>query len=67
MSTGDFVGAAIGLIWILVGVVGKDFYYSRSVFGGGPSGKKAPVWFGRLVFILVGAAFLLFSVRSLFL
>jgi hypothetical protein len=55
----------VGLISILIGCFNKKFYYAKSLQAAVISDKPAPLWFGRGMFLLVGAVFVLFGLRQL--
>ncbi|HZQ42523.1 MAG TPA: hypothetical protein VFA99_04695 [Acidobacteriaceae bacterium] len=55
----------IGLVAVVIGVLGKKFYYARGLYGGSP-GKQAPLWAGRLMFIIVGSIFMITGFLQLF-
>jgi hypothetical protein len=55
---------AVGTVSLIIGVLGNKFYYARGLYGGS-SGKAAPTWFGRTMFIGVGSVFILIGMRYL--
>ena len=55
----------LGLVMALIGLLAKKFYHARGLYGGS-SGKEAPLWFGRLMFILVGGIFMVTGFLELF-
>ena len=56
---------AIGLLGIVVGILNKRFYAATG-FTGTDSGKLVERWKGRLLFLIVGALFLIVGLRNLF-
>ena len=55
----------VGAVTALIGLLGKKFYYARGLYGGS-SGKQAPLWLGRLMFIAVGSIRILTGFLELF-
>jgi hypothetical protein len=53
----------VGAISIAIAVFNKHFYWQKGVFS---NGKETPLWFGRLWFGVIGALFILFGIKSLF-
>jgi hypothetical protein len=47
------------------GALNKTFYAAKGGFGGALSDKKIPTWMGRLLFLVVGGAFLLLGIAAL--
>jgi hypothetical protein len=63
MTSTDVAVVTLGLVVIVTGCTTKTFYYGKHA---GPSDKPAPLWFGRLVSIIVGSMFVLGGLRHLF-
>jgi hypothetical protein len=53
----------VGVCAIIAGSIGNNFYYSKGLFAA--SDKRAPSWFGRMVFIGVGTLMILVGVIHL--
>ncbi len=63
MTSTDVAVVTLGLVVIVIGCTTKTFYYLK---GRGSSDKPAPIWLGRLIFIVVGSMFVLFGLGHLF-
>jgi len=61
-DTTAIVVIIIGLAMIALGVIIKQFYAGRGDYGVALSDKKIPRWAGRLLFIGIGAVFLLVGI-----
>lgn len=55
-----------GLVFLIFGCVAEKFYWGRGVYGGDSSNKLMPKWAGRVLFIGIGTAFILFGFAHLF-
>ena len=54
----------LGLAVVILGGFTQKFYYARGLYG--LSNKRAPLWAGRLIFIGVGALFMVIGFAHLF-
>jgi hypothetical protein len=61
----DIVVAAVGCIAIVIGCVGKNFYYVKGRQAAVASNKSAPTWLGRTMFLVLGILLVAFSLRHL--
>jgi len=52
-----------GLLGVTVAVFNRQFYWRKGWFAGG---KPAPLWFGRLLFGIIGVVFFLVGAGGLF-
>jgi len=51
----------VGCALELIAVLGKQFYFTKGYYF--TLGKPAPLWFGRLLFALIGMGFLFLGFR----
>ena len=58
------IASVVGVAFIILAFTVKQFYYARGVFGV-TSGRPAPRLFGRVLFSVVGAGFLLVAITYL--
>lgn len=65
MTLFDAVMLIVGVAALLIGCIGKTFYFARSLNFVSLSSKRAPTWQGRLMFICVGLAILAIEVKRL--
>ncbi len=62
----DIISIICGLIAICIGVFGKEFYSGDSfTVSGYKREERVSTWWGRIVFLLVGAMFIIAAVISL--
>jgi hypothetical protein len=60
-ETKAIIALVVGIALIILAFTIKQFYYARDL-SGVSLGRPAPRWFGRVLFSLIGAGFLLFGV-----
>jgi VIT1/CCC1 family predicted Fe2+/Mn2+ transporter len=63
----DIIALLAGLSAIVVACVGKNFLYVQNFQTVLLSGKRMPIWLGRMLFLVIGVLFLVFALRDLFL
>ena len=66
MTFFDVLALIVGVIAIVIGCVGKTFYYAKSLKFVSLSDKRAPTWQGRAMFLGVGVLFLIIELKHLF-
>ena len=59
------VAVVSGVGALLMAVFGDKFYWARGLYGNF-SDKRAPTWVGRLLFSLIGSAFIIFGLHHLY-
>jgi len=57
--------ALIGIAFIFMGILGREFYWARSLEGIFPSDRRAPTWAGRLLFLILGVLALIISIKQM--
>lgn len=65
MTFFDVLTLIVGVIAIVIGCIGKTFYYAKGL-NASLSNKRAPAWQGRAMFIGVGILFLAIELERLF-
>lgn len=56
----------VGIVGVVGGIYGKEFYSGDVVsLSGYKHEKKVPIWFGRLIFFVVGASFIAVGIKLL--
>jgi len=58
------VSVIVGIVAIVLGIFGKDFYAADPLSGTGFK-QRSSTWSGRLVFIVVGVAFVATGIQLL--
>jgi len=58
---------AVGVGAVIIGSVGKKFYYAKGFIGVFLSEKLAPTWLGRSLFLLFGITLVVVSLSHLLL
>jgi hypothetical protein len=53
----------LGVIVVVFGIVAEKFYYATGLYH--HSDRRAPTWFGRGLFLIVGALFILAGILRL--
>jgi len=66
MTFFDVSTLIVGVVAIVIGCVGKTFYYAKGVNFASVSDKRAPTWQARATFIGVGILFLAIELKRLF-
>jgi hypothetical protein len=61
----DIISGIVGVVCILIGTFAKKFYWTKSLEAIVLQGDRAPTWAGRLLFLIGGLMFILFSIRRL--
>jgi hypothetical protein len=54
-----------GCVAIVIGCVGKNFYYAKSLQAAVASKKPAPTWAGRTMFWVFGVLLIVISLKHL--
>jgi hypothetical protein len=62
----NIVLTVIGFVAIVIGCVGKNFYYAKSLQAAVASDKPAPIWLGRALFLLFGTILVVVGLKHLF-
>jgi hypothetical protein len=57
--------ALLGLLFVLMGIFGREFYWAKSLDAIFPSDKRAPTWAGRFVFLFLGIMALIYSIKQM--
>lgn len=52
---------AVGIIFILAGLLNHRFVSQKDLYRKRLADKRIPSWFGRVLFLSIGAVFLLFG------
>lgn len=66
MTFSDALTVIVGVSAIVIGCVGKTFYYAKGLNFASASDKRAPTWQGHAMFIGVGILFLAIELERLF-
>lgn len=61
----DIMVGVVGCLAIIIGGVGKRYFYAKSLQAAIPSEKPMRPWLGRALFFTFGVAALLFSITRL--
>jgi hypothetical protein len=61
----DYILIAAGFVCIVIVIFEKDYWLNQGI-GEGPFASKAPTWFGRLVFLILGGILLTSGFLDLF-
>ena len=59
-STKAIISITVGTVAIILGLTVKHFYAAKGAYGA-TSGREIPRWQGRLLFVIIGAMFVLFG------
>lgn len=65
-DTGAILAIAMGCVFIAATFVIGQFHYAKSIMSISRSPRKAPLWAGRAMFMVVGIVFLIVGVAHFF-